>query len=135
MSGARPIIAQAPLALSASPWSDYALLDSGGGRKLERYGSVTVVRPESQCLWPPRLDAAAWDAADAVFEATDDEEAGRWRLAGPRPGDLAACTGERRPLPGAADGIPPPRRLSRAGGELGVAGGAACAQEARAPRC
>ena len=86
MSGAaRPIIAQAPLALSASPWSDYALLDSGGGRKLERYGSVTVVRPEAQCLWPRRLEAAAWDAADAIFEASDDEEAGRWRLARPVP--------------------------------------------------
>ena len=57
---ARPIIAEAPLALTATPWPDYALLDSGGGRKLERYGGVTVVRPESQCLWAPALDEAAW---------------------------------------------------------------------------
>ena len=68
--------------MSAKPWPDYALLDSGGGRKLERYGAVTVVRPESQCLWRPALDEVAWAAADAVFEPSDEEEAGRWRLAG-----------------------------------------------------
>jgi 23S rRNA (cytosine1962-C5)-methyltransferase len=63
-------------------WSDYALLDSGGGRKLERYGPYRVVRPEPQCLWTPRLDAKAWDSADAVFDPTDEEDAGRWRFRG-----------------------------------------------------
>jgi 23S rRNA (cytosine1962-C5)-methyltransferase len=59
-------------------WPDYDLLDSGGGRKLERYGEVIVVRPEAQCLWPPaRLPE--WDHAVAVFEGAEDEEAGRWR--------------------------------------------------------
>jgi 23S rRNA (cytosine1962-C5)-methyltransferase len=61
-------------------WGDYALLDSGHGRKLERYGPYTVVRPEPQCLWAPRLPAPRWDAADAVFEPADEEEAGRWRF-------------------------------------------------------
>jgi 23S rRNA (cytosine1962-C5)-methyltransferase len=78
---ARPLIDKAPLALRAAPWPDYALLDSGGGRKLERYGAVTVVRPEAQCLWAPALDEAVWAAADAVFEPSDEDEAGRWRLA------------------------------------------------------
>lgn len=62
-------------------WADYALLDSGNGRKLERYGRHTVVRPEPQCFWSPR-DAAAFDAADAVFDPTDEDETGRWRFAG-----------------------------------------------------
>lgn len=60
-------------------WSDYALLDSGHGRKLERYGPYTVVRPEPQCMWAPR-DPAAFDLADAVFDPTDEDEAGRWRF-------------------------------------------------------
>ena len=63
-------------------WADYALLDSGGGRKLERYGPYKVVRPEPQCLWTPRLAPGAWDAADAVFDPTDEEDAGRWRFNG-----------------------------------------------------
>ena len=42
---------------------------------------MTVVRPEAQCLWAPALDEAVWAAADAVFEPSDEDEAGRWRLA------------------------------------------------------
>jgi 23S rRNA (cytosine1962-C5)-methyltransferase len=61
-------------------WADYALLDSGAGRKLERYGRYTVVRPEPQCLWTPRLAADVWEQADAVFDPTDEEDAGRWRF-------------------------------------------------------
>jgi 23S rRNA (cytosine1962-C5)-methyltransferase len=55
-------------------------LDSGGGRKLERYGPYCVVRPEPQCLWRPRLSEADWSEADAVFDPTDEDEAGRWRF-------------------------------------------------------
>jgi 23S rRNA (cytosine1962-C5)-methyltransferase len=61
-------------------WADYSLLDCGHGRKLERYGPWTVVRPEGQCLWAPALPGSAWEAADAVFEPADDEDAGRWTL-------------------------------------------------------
>jgi 23S rRNA (cytosine1962-C5)-methyltransferase len=62
-------------------WDDYALLDSGDGRKLERYGPHRVVRPEPQCLWRPRLPQALWTGADAVFDPADEEDAGRWRFA------------------------------------------------------
>lgn len=77
----RPLIADTPLVMRTTAWADYALLDSGDGKKLERYGPYRVVRPEPQCLWKPRLDASAWVCADAVFDATDEDEAGRWRLA------------------------------------------------------
>jgi 23S rRNA (cytosine1962-C5)-methyltransferase len=50
------------------------------GRKLERFGPWRVIRPEPQCLWRPRLAAATWDEAHAVFEPADEEEAGRWKL-------------------------------------------------------
>ena len=63
-------------------WADYALLDSGDGRKLERYGPFRVVRPEPQCLWSPRRPPSDWESADAVFEPTDEDEAGRWRFNG-----------------------------------------------------
>ncbi|MFN3582836.1 class I SAM-dependent methyltransferase [Phenylobacterium sp.] len=77
----RPIVADAPGVMRTEGWADYALLDSGGGRKLERYGSYTVIRPEPQCLWTPRKPAL-WDKADAVFDPTDEEDAGRWRFQG-----------------------------------------------------
>ncbi|WP_411286686.1 class I SAM-dependent methyltransferase [Phenylobacterium sp.] len=75
-----PKVAAAPGVMRTTGWADYALLDSGAGRKLERYGPYTVVRPEPQCLWTPSLAAEAWEAADAVFDPTDEEDAGRWRF-------------------------------------------------------
>ena len=75
-----PTVAPDALVMRTTAWPDYALIDSGGGRKLERYGRFRVVRPEPQCLWPPRLPAAEWDAADAVFDPSDEDEAGNWRF-------------------------------------------------------
>jgi 23S rRNA (cytosine1962-C5)-methyltransferase len=84
MSARDPLVAEAPGVMRTQGWSDYALVDSGGGRKLERYGPYMVVRPEPQCLWTPALPASAWEAADAVFDPTnEDEDAGRWRVRGP----------------------------------------------------
>lgn len=73
-------IADAPGVMRTTGWADYALLDSGGGRKLERYGPYRVVRPEPQAMWSPRLPAETWESADAVFDPTDEEDAGRWRF-------------------------------------------------------
>lgn len=50
----------------AHPWPDYELLDSGANRKLERFGSVTLVRPETQALWAVRTPDF-WNRADAEF--------------------------------------------------------------------
>ena len=68
--------------LSSSGFDDYRLIDSGNGRKLERFGRFTVDRPEPQALWQPRLAAETWQRADAIFAADDDEEAGKWRQKG-----------------------------------------------------
>jgi 23S rRNA (cytosine1962-C5)-methyltransferase len=81
MSSAAPTVADLPGVMRTRGWGDYALLDSGHGRKLERYGPYRVVRPEPQCLWTPALPAADWESADAVFDPTnEDEDSGRWRF-------------------------------------------------------
>ena len=61
--------------------ADYALLDSGRGEKLERYGPLLVRRPENQAIWEPR-DPARWQDADAEGPTgdTDEEGTGRWRF-------------------------------------------------------
>jgi 23S rRNA (cytosine1962-C5)-methyltransferase len=84
---AAPIVAPDAETMRTRAWDDYALIDSGDGRKLERYGRFTVVRPEPQCFWAPRRPDL-WAGADAVFDPTaaeDDEDAGRWRLNGSVP--------------------------------------------------
>lgn len=48
--------------------SDYQLLDSGKGRKLERFGPLTLARPCPQALWPPSLPDEHWARADASFQ-------------------------------------------------------------------
>jgi 23S rRNA (cytosine1962-C5)-methyltransferase len=78
-----PRVAETPIVLRTNAWKDYGLVDSGDGLKLERYGRYRVVRPEAQCIWRPRLSAADWEAADAVFDPSDEDEAGRWRFARP----------------------------------------------------
>ena len=67
--------------LQDSPdWVDYELLDTGNGRKLERYGVYRLVRPEPQALWKPRLPEHIWDSADAFFRPSGDESGGHWAL-------------------------------------------------------
>lgn len=45
----------------------YELLDSGNGKKLERYGEYVLARPDPQALWKPLLGANEWNKADALF--------------------------------------------------------------------
>jgi 23S rRNA (cytosine1962-C5)-methyltransferase len=71
--------------LETAGFGDYELLDSGSGRKLERFGPVVVDRPEPQALWQPRRDKRIWDKANAVFSGADDEDKGRWRIDRPVP--------------------------------------------------
>jgi len=47
--------------------NDYELLDSGEGRKLERFGAVTVSRPCGQALWE-RQKPELWSKTVASFD-------------------------------------------------------------------
>ncbi|MDP3853549.1 class I SAM-dependent methyltransferase [Phenylobacterium sp.] len=91
-----PAVAEAPGVMRTTGWSDYALLDSGDGRKLERYGPYSVVRPEPQALWTPTLPRETWDRADAVFDPSDEEDAGRWRFQGKPKESWPMAWGEAR---------------------------------------
>jgi 23S rRNA (cytosine1962-C5)-methyltransferase len=84
-----------PLAtLVAEPWADWGLVDSGGGRKLERYGPVTVVRPEPQAMWAPA--AADWDPDATFVPASDEDGGGRWVEHRPVPRDWPLARGPVR---------------------------------------
>lgn len=63
-------------------WQDYALLDSGNGLKLERFGSYCFIRPEPQALWDRRLGDDIWAKAAGRFMASSDdpEKGGKWQL-------------------------------------------------------
>lgn len=63
--------------LTALPWSDYELLDSGDNMKLERFGEIIVARPETQALWR-KLRPDLWDSAHATFAFEDKK--GKWEM-------------------------------------------------------
>jgi 23S rRNA (cytosine1962-C5)-methyltransferase len=60
----------------AEPWADWGLIDCGDGAKLERYGRVTVARPEPQAMWAPASDH--WDPDATFVPGSDEEGGGRW---------------------------------------------------------
>ncbi len=47
---------------------DYELLDSGDGRRLERFGDYVLDRPDPEVLWKKNLPPARWNEADAVYD-------------------------------------------------------------------
>ncbi len=60
-------------------WDEYSLLDSGDGMKLERFGAVTVIRPEVTAIWHPALSRGEWKAqANAEF-VQDGARSGHWK--------------------------------------------------------
>jgi len=60
------------------PHDDYALLDAGDGRRLERFGEVVLDRPAPAADGRPRLPSGAWGAAVARYERGPGERGGRW---------------------------------------------------------
>ena len=59
---------------SAPLATNVELLDSGRGRKLERFGDYILARPCSQAVWEPRLPRSAWERAHASFDRDDGQQ-------------------------------------------------------------
>ena len=78
-------LATSPLILVGEGWGDYGLVDSGDGRKLERYGPRRFIRPEPQALWSPRQDD--WAADGEFVPGADEDGGGRWQFANRVPQD------------------------------------------------
>lgn len=52
---------------TADRWTDFEVLDTGDGLKLERWGNIRLSRPDPQVIWP-KAQPGLWDEADAVYE-------------------------------------------------------------------
>jgi 23S rRNA (cytosine1962-C5)-methyltransferase len=64
--------------LEAYPNEWYSLLDSGDGRKLEKAGPYTIIRPEAEAIWKPALGKNQWQNAHAEFVVTSEKNGGHW---------------------------------------------------------
>ena len=73
-----------PLLLHPTNWKDYSLLDTGNGRKLERFGNFLFTRPEPQALWLPKLPLKEWEKSSGTFlpssNPLNENSTGKWSL-------------------------------------------------------
>ena len=62
-----------------SDWKDYELLDCSSGERLERWGNVTLIRPDPQVIWTTPKKHPAWRRADAVYHRSSSG-GGNWEI-------------------------------------------------------
>ncbi len=52
----------------ADKWTDYSVLDTSGGEKLEMWGKYTLIRPDPQVIWNTEKKHPMWKRADASYK-------------------------------------------------------------------
>lgn len=62
---------------AADKWQDYAVIATGDGYKLERWGNVTLLRPDPQVIWKPPFDLASYEGLNAKY-IRSESGGGRW---------------------------------------------------------
>ncbi len=60
-------------------WIDYELIDCSGGERLERWGNVTLIRPDPQVIWNTPKRHPLWKKADARYFRSNSG-GGQWEV-------------------------------------------------------
>lgn len=53
--------------LVANEWKDYKIIDMANGQKLEKWGNITLSRPDPQIIWNEKSFPDLWKKADAIY--------------------------------------------------------------------
>lgn len=61
-----------------SKWSDYELIDTSDGERLERWGNIILIRPDPQVIWKSSKKNAFWKNANAVYHRSKTG-GGQWQ--------------------------------------------------------
>lgn len=76
---------------SAQDWKEYELLDAGHGERLERWGTVTVRRPDPQVLWASHpAYTSQWSNVMATYHRSPSG-GGQWEMHTPLPERWHVC--------------------------------------------
>ena len=51
----------------ANNWNDYKIIDMANGQKLEKWGKITLVRPDPQIIWNNKTFPEKWNNVDAIY--------------------------------------------------------------------
>ncbi|MGN1111641.1 MAG: class I SAM-dependent methyltransferase [Acutalibacteraceae bacterium] len=60
-------------------WQDYELIDCSDGERLERWGSVILIRPDPQIIWNTPKDNPLWRKAHARYHRSSSG-GGKWEV-------------------------------------------------------
>lgn len=52
----------------APDWKEYRVIATGDGEKLEKWGDITLLRPDPQVIWHAKTPLASYRGIDAVYE-------------------------------------------------------------------
>lgn len=52
----------------APDWKEYRVIATGDGEKLEKWGDITLLRPDPQVIWHAKTPLASYKDIDAVYE-------------------------------------------------------------------
>lgn len=63
----------------ADNWKDYELIDCSCGERLERWGNITLIRPDPQVIWKTPKKNPLWRKADAVYHRSQSG-GGTWEI-------------------------------------------------------
>lgn len=63
----------------ADKWTDYRLIDSADGEKLEYWGKYILRRPDPQAVWSVKSERALWNKADAWYHRSNSG-GGKWQF-------------------------------------------------------
>lgn len=61
-------------------WSDYELIDSGNGKKLEQFGELCFIRPESSATHKPHLSPDEWKKLAHAEFIQENRTSGIWNI-------------------------------------------------------
>lgn len=63
----------------ADNWKDYELIDCSCGERLERWGNITLIRPDPQVIWKTEKKNPLWRKADAIYHRSQSG-GGQWEI-------------------------------------------------------
>ena len=77
----------------ANKWKDYSIIATGDGYKWERWGDVTLLRPDPQVIWPARSEMSAYKSLNAKYTRSESG-GGEWQYIKKMPQEWTVSYGD-----------------------------------------
>ena len=62
---------------TAGKWTNYSIIDASDGEKLEKWGNISLVRPDPQIIWKTEKTDSLWNTADGYYRRSNSG-GGKW---------------------------------------------------------